>query len=61
MSKELEALPDKVRFCAVRMRELMKTIENGPVADVAKAIPKLKKEIDMLFATIDKAEGRRSL
>jgi hypothetical protein len=61
MSKDLEALPGKVRFSAVRMRELMKTIESAPVSEVAEAIPKLKKEIDILIELVNKAEGRRSL
>jgi hypothetical protein len=51
--------PDKVRVHAIKMRDLMKTIETAPLQQVVAAIANMKAEIDALFASTDAASGRR--
>jgi hypothetical protein len=59
MSAELEALPELVRSRAVKMRELIKIIENAPLKDVVAATSELKAEIETLLSAALKAAGRR--
>ena len=54
-TKDLEALPDKVRSQAVKMREILRTIEFAPVQEVGLAIARLKEEIDMLITITNEA------
>jgi hypothetical protein len=55
MTTELEALPDRARSQAVKMRELLKTIENAPLNEIVPAIARLKEEIETLFTLANKA------
>jgi len=46
MTTTREALPEQVRIQVLKMRDLVRTIENAPLNEVVAAIENLKAEID---------------
>jgi len=59
MTTTLEALPEQVRIHVLKMRDLVRTIENARLNEVVIAVEDLKAEIDMLMAHAMEAAGRR--
>ncbi len=53
--------PEDVRVSAIKMRDLLKTIESAPLSEVVPAVEALKSEIDSLLKLALKAAGRRLL
>jgi hypothetical protein len=59
MSANLQTLPDRVRTQARTMRDLLNTIQNGPLEKSLEAIVQMNGEIDKLIALANEASGRR--
>ena len=53
--------PDDVRSRAVKMRDLLRTIQNAPLAEVVTATAKLGEEIEGLIALANAASAIRRL
>jgi hypothetical protein len=59
MSSELDALPDRVRAKALKMREMVDFIESAQLSEVVKAVALLKAEIEAVIEHANAASGRR--
>ena len=60
MTTTREALPEQVRIQVLKMRDLVRTIENAPLNEVIAAIENLKAEIDTLMAHAMEASGAQT-
>src|SRR5258708_23321766 len=60
MTTTREALPEQVRIQVLKMRDLVRTIENAPLNEVVAAIENLKAEIDTLMAHAMEASGAQT-